>query len=168
MHAGQRHHHRRQSLVAGGHAEHAAARRQRSDQPAEHRGRVVAIGQAVEHRRRALRAAVTRIGAGARERDGARRLELACRRFHQQSDFPVAGVIAEGDRRAVGGANAAVGRENQELAAGHRRRLPAHAGVLGPAEEIAGRALPQHFRGERQSPGRPGHTGGDVEQRAVA
>ena len=48
---GQRHHHRRQSLVARRHAQHAAPRRQRSDETAEdHRG-VVAEGKAVEHRR---------------------------------------------------------------------------------------------------------------------
>ena len=36
------------------------------------------------------------------------RLELPRRRLHQQPDLPVAGVIAERDRRAVGGADAAV------------------------------------------------------------
>ena len=168
VHAGQRHHHRRQAFVAGGDAEHAAAGRQRSDQPAEHRRRVVAIGQAVEHRRRALRAPVARIGAGAGERDRAGCLELTRRRFHQQPDFPVSGVIAEGDRRAVWRANPAVRRENQELAAGHGRRFPAHARVLAPAEQIAGRTLAQHLGGERQGAGRSGHTGGDVEQRAIA
>ena len=43
--AGERHHHRRQALVAGRDAEHAAAGRQRADQPAEDRRRVVAIGR---------------------------------------------------------------------------------------------------------------------------
>ena len=70
--AGERHHHRRQALVAGRDAEHAAARRQRADQPAEDHRRVVAVRQAVEHRRRALRAAVARIGARGGERDRAR------------------------------------------------------------------------------------------------
>ena len=41
----------------------------------------------------------------------------AGRRLHQQADFPVTGVIPERDRRAVGRADAAVGREHQELAA---------------------------------------------------
>ena len=168
VHAGQRHHHRRQPFIAGRDAEHTASGRQRSDQPAEHRRRVVAIGQAVEHRRRALRPSVARIGAGAGERDRARCLELTRRRFHQQADFPVSGVIPEGDRRAVWRANPAVRRENQELAAGHGRRFPAHARVLAPAEQVAGRTLAQHLGGERQGAGRSGHTGGNVEQRAIA
>ena len=69
---GQRHHHRRQPLVAGRDAEHAAPRRQRSDQPAEDRRRVVAVRQAVEHRRRALRPAVARIGARRRQTESRR------------------------------------------------------------------------------------------------
>ena len=44
-----------------------------------------------------------------------RRLELLRRRLHQQADFPVAGVIAERDRRAVVGAQAAVRAEDQKL-----------------------------------------------------
>ena len=70
---GQRHHHRRQALVAGGDAEHARARRQRADQPAQHDGGVVAVGQAVHHAGRALRAAVAGVGAEAGERDAAER-----------------------------------------------------------------------------------------------
>ena len=35
----------------------------------------------------------------------------ARRRLHEQADLPVAGVIAERDRRAVGGADAALGAE---------------------------------------------------------
>ena len=61
--AGQGHHHGRQALVAGGHAEHAAGVGDRADQPAEDAGRVVAVGQAVEHAGRALGAAVARVGA---------------------------------------------------------------------------------------------------------
>ena len=106
--AGQRHHHRRQSLVARRHAQHAAPRRQRPDQPPQHHRRVVAVRQAVEHAGRALRAAVARIGAIAGERHAPRGLQLRGRRLHEQPDFPVAGVIAERDRRAVGCADAAV------------------------------------------------------------
>ena len=168
VHAGQRHHHRRQAFIAGRDAEHTASGRQRSDQPAEHRRRIIAIGQAVEHRRRALRPSVARIGAGAGERDRASCLELTRRCFHQKADFPVPGVITEGNRRAVWRANPAVRRENQELAAGHGRRFPAHARVLAPAEQIAGRTLAQHLGSERQGAGRTRHTGGDVEQGAIA
>ena len=76
-------------LVACRHTEHTAAGRRRSDQPAENRRRIVAMRKAVEHRRRALRAAVARIRARGGERDRARLFELASRRFHRQPDFPV-------------------------------------------------------------------------------
>ena len=63
VHRGERHHHGRQSFIAGGHPDHAPARGQRADQAAEDGGGVVAIGQAVEHAGRALRAAVAGVGA---------------------------------------------------------------------------------------------------------
>ena len=83
----------------------------------KHHGGVVAVGQAVHHAGRALRAAVAGVGAEAGEGDAADALELLGRRLHQQADLPVAGVVAERDRRAVGGADAAGGAENQEFAA---------------------------------------------------
>ena len=95
---GQGHHHRRQSLVAGGDADDALPRRQRADQPAQHDGGVVAIGQAVHHAGRALRAAVAGIGAEAGERDAAAAPQFLRGGLHQQADFPVAGVIARGRR----------------------------------------------------------------------
>ena len=161
---GERHHHRGQTLVAGGDAEDAATRRERSNQAAEDGRRVVAIGEAVEHRRRALRAAVARIGAGGGEGDRAGSLELARRGLHEQADFPVPGVVAERDRRAIRRADPAVRRENEELRAADRRRLPAHAGVLRPAEDVAGRPRPQHLRGQRQRTHRTGHVRGDVKE----
>ncbi len=103
---------------------HAAARGQRADQAPEDGGRVVAVGQAVEHARGALRAAVARVGAVAGERHRARRLQLFRRRLHQQADFPVPGVVAQRDRRAVGGADAAVRAEDQELLAAQQRAGP--------------------------------------------
>ena len=45
-------------------------------------------------------------------------------RLHEQPDLPVAGVIAERDRRAVGGADAALGAEHEELRAGRARADP--------------------------------------------
>ena len=135
--AGERHHHGGQPLVARGDAEDAATRRERSNQAAEDRGGVVAIGEAVEHRRRALRTAIAGIGARGREGDGARALELVRRGLHEQADFPVPGVIAESDRRSVRRADAAVRREDEELFAADGGRLPAHPGVLRPAEDVA-------------------------------
>ena len=122
--AGKRHHHRRQALVAGRDADHAAPGGQRSDQPPEDDRRIVAIGEAVEHRRRALRSAVARIGARRGKRNRAGALEFTRRRFDEQTDFPVTGVIAERDWRAVRRAHAAVRREDQELGPPHRRRAP--------------------------------------------
>ena len=153
---GQRHHHRGQALVAGGDAEHALARGQRAHQAAQHDRGVVAVRQGVHHAGRALRAAVAGIGAGAGERDGVQRLQLARGFGHQQADFPMAGVIAERDGRAVCSAQAAVRAEDQELRVEQPRRVPAHAGVLRQAEEVAGGRVEQHLRRDGQLPGGPG------------
>ena len=135
------------------------SRRQRADQPPQdHRG-VVAIGQAVHHAGGALRAAVAGIGAEAGEGDAAERLQLVRRRLHEQADFPVAGVIAERDGRAVGVADAAGRAEDQELAAAQFGRLPAHADVLRPAEQVAARRFAQHLLGQRQAAGGAGGGG---------
>ena len=45
----QRHEHRRKALVAGGDPEHPLPQRERSSQAPQHRGGVVAVGEAVEH-----------------------------------------------------------------------------------------------------------------------
>ena len=152
----ERHHHRGQSLVARRHAEHTAPRRQRSNQPAEYRRRIVPERQTVEHRRRALRSPVAWIGARRGKRNRAGRLEHTGRRLEKQSDLPVTGVITERDRRPVGRANAAVRREHQKFLAAERGGIPSHAGVLRPAEQIARRPLAQHLRRQRQRARRPG------------
>ncbi len=113
--ARERHHHGGQTFVAGGDADDAAARGQRTDEPSEDGGRVVAIRQRIEHGGSALAAAVAGIGAVGGEGHGALRFQFARGGFHEQADFPVAGVIAESDGRAVGGADAAVGAEDEEL-----------------------------------------------------
>ena len=51
--------------------------------------------------------------------------------------FPVAGVEAEGDGGAVGGAQASVGAEDEDFRADEFLRFPSHACVLAQAEEIA-------------------------------
>ena len=166
--AGQRHHHRGQSLVAGGYAEDAAARGQGADQASEDAGRVVAVGQGIEHAGGALGAAVARVGAIGRERHGAQALQLFRRGVHEQRHFPVPGVIPEGDGRAIGGANAAVGAEDEKLFAAEQGGVPAHAGVLGPAEEVAGGAVEQHFRRYGSGALRSARFGRDIENRGVA
>ncbi len=164
---GQRHHHRRQPLVAGRDAEHAAPGRQGSDQPSENHRGVVPERQAVEHCRRSLRPPVARVGARGRERRRANCLQRLCCFLDEESHFPVPGVIAEGDRRAVGGAHAAVRRQDQKLGRAERRWVPAHAGVLAPAEQIARGPGQEHLGGEGQRPGRPLGLAGDVENRGV-
>ena len=149
--AGQREHRCGQSLVAGCDAEHARRSRQRSDQPPHDDRRVVAIGQAVEHAGRALRSPVARIAAVDGERDGARRAQRLRRTAHQQSDLPVPGVVAEGDRLALLGAHATHGADDHVLRSAERVRAPAHAGVLREAEDVAARLVAQHLRGQRQT-----------------
>ena len=96
---------------------HALARRQRADQPAQHHAR-----------RRCDRAGCPSCpvvpcvrpshGSVQKPANGTQpqRAQLLRRRLHQQADFPVAGVVAQGDGRAVGIADAAGRAEDQELA----------------------------------------------------
>ena len=167
-HRGQRHHHRRQALVAGGDAEHAAARRQRADQPAEDQGGVVPVREAVHHPDRALRPAVAGVGDEAGERQALEPAQLLRGRLHEQADLPVPRVVAERDRPAVGRADAALGREDQELGAPELARVPPHAGVLRPAEEIAARPVEEHLRRQREAARRSRSHRLDVEQPDVA
>ncbi len=131
-------------------------------------GGVVAIRQAVEHAGRALRAAVARIGAEGGKRHAARLFEFASGGFDQQADFPMSGVVAQRHRRAVGGANAPLRAEHQELGPEHLLRRPAHAGVLRHAEQVAAGPVSQHFGRERQRASRPGSIGLNLEQRRLA
>ena len=89
--AGQRHHHRRQAFIAGGDADHALAGGQRADQPAHDDGRVVAVGQRVEHAGGALRAPVARVAdvAGEGQRALARSVSAASRTSRPSSQCPV-------------------------------------------------------------------------------
>ena len=151
---GQGHHHRRQAFVAGGNAQHAFARGQRTHEPAQHHGRIIAVGQRVHHARGALRAAVAGIGARAGEGCSALRLQLPRGLSHQQPDFPVSGMKAESYGLAVFCAQAAVGAEDQKLGIEQPLRLPTHAGILRETEEIARGLGKQHLRCERQSSGR--------------
>ena len=56
------------------------------------------------------------------ERHDARRAQRLGGGAHEQADLPVAGVVAERDRRAVLGAQAALRAEDQELRRGRPRR----------------------------------------------
>ena len=161
---GDRHQHGRKALVTGADADHAPAVRQAAHEPAQHERRVVAVGQGVEHAGRALRPAVARVRDVRRERQPAEAVELRRGLANQQSDLPVAGVIAERDGGAVVGANSTECREEEELVASDLRRLPAHTGVLREAEHVAGRALLQERVRERQSPFGPCRGRLDLEE----
>ena len=165
---GERHEHRGQTLVAGGDAEHAAPRGQGADQPAQDHGGVVAVGQTVEHAVGAIGAPVAGIADVAGEGNGLGRGEHAGRLLHQQADLPVPGVVTERDRCAVRCTDAALGAQNEKLFAQHRGRRPTHAGVLGPAEEIAAGHSPQLVGIERKTALRTGRLGAQRVDRVVA
>ena len=165
---GERHRHRRQTLVAGAHGDHAPARRQAADEPAQHERGVVPVRERVEHPGRALRASVARVGDVGRERQAAEPVELDGGLAHEQPDLPVPGVVAEGDRRPVVRAHPALRREDQERVAPGLRRVPAHPGVLAEPEDVPGRPVAQELRRQRQQAGRPVRRGLDVEEVALA
>ena len=121
-------------------------------------------GQGVEHAGGALGASVAGIGAGSGEGDGVEGFQGDGGFGYQCADFPVAGVEAEGDGGSIGGAQAAVGAEDEDFRAEQFLRFPAHAGVLAQAEEIAGGRGEQHFRGDGQQAVRTGRVGGYVVQ----
>ena len=146
----QRHEHRRKALVAGGDPEHAAPQRQRPGEAPQHRGGVVAVGEAVEHPGRSLAAAVTGIGAEAGKGDLAEPTQFLRSRCDKEPDLPVAGVIAEGHRPAIGGAHAPLRGKDQKLRIGRSRGRPSHADVLRQPEQIPRGGVPEHLIGERQ------------------
>ncbi len=150
---GQRHHHGGEALVAGGDAEDAGAGGERAHEAAKDDGGVVAVGEGVEHAGGALGAAVAGVGAGSGEGDGVHGFEFAGGFGYEGADLPVTGVEAEGDGRAVCGAKAAVGAEDEDFGAEDAGGIPAHADVLAEAEEIAGGLGEEHLGGDGESAG---------------
>ena len=73
------------------------------------------------------------------------------------------GVKTEGDRLAVRRAHPPLRAENEELFPAKLARVPAHSGVLRPAENIAARRLAEHLRGQRQLPRRPRRFGANAK-----
>ncbi len=61
-------------------------------------------------------------------------------------------MVAQRDRRAVGGADAAQSAEDEVLLAVERVGPPAHADVLGQSEDVAARRFAQHLFGQWQAP----------------
>ena len=162
---GEGDHHRRHPLVTGGHADHAPPIRQRADEPAQNRGCVISVGQAVEHAGRALGAPIARVGAISGKGDGTQPLEFPRRRLHQQPHLPVTGVIAQSNGSAVGGADAAHGAEYEELLAAEFRRIPTHPRVLTVGEDVATGTAHHLLLAEGETPLRPGGGGANLEYR---
>ncbi|MDB5348630.1 MAG: YjhG yagF: putative dehydratase, YjhG/YagF [Schlesneria sp.] len=131
---GEGHHHGGEAFVAGGDADDPFASWQRSDQTFQHDGGVVAIGEAIHHADGPLRAAIAGIANVRCERQGFESIEFFGGGSHEQADFVVAGVIAQGNRLAVFAANPALGAEDQVLVSQQLPGVPAHAGVLGEPE----------------------------------
>ena len=65
----------------------------------------------------------------------------------------------EGDGGSVGAAQSSVGAEDEHFRSEQLLRFPAHAGVLGQAEEVAGGRGKQHFRGNGQQAARTRRVG---------
>ncbi len=143
--AGQCHHHRRQSLVTGGHSHHSVASGQGTNLAAEHLRSIVAVRQTVHHPRRALNASVARVGAKRREGQAVSHLEFLGSRLHQQSDFPVTGMVAKSYGSSICVPNAALSAQDQELLSGKLIWTPTHASVLAVRKEIAARGIAQHI-----------------------
>ena len=152
---GQGEHHRREPLVAGGDSDDPLAARQRADQPAEDDGRVVSVGEAVHHAGRPLRPTVAGVGHRPGERDGAAGPQLLGRRADEQAHLPVPGVVAQRDRLAGRAAEPAHRAEDQERLAADLLGRPAHARILGQAEQVPGRPFAEHRVRQRQGPRGP-------------
>jgi hypothetical protein len=165
---GERQHRGGQALVAGGDPENARPPRQRSDLATHHDRGVIAVGQAVHHPRRTLGAAVAGIRARGCERQTRRLANRLGGGAHQQADFPVSGVVAECDGLAVVAAEAPLGAQDQVGRARGLARVPAHARVLGEAEEIAARGAAQHFRFDRETAARALGAGANLARIRVA
>ena len=161
------HEHRRQSFVARRNAHHARASRQRADEPSQHHRGIVAERQRIHHAFGALRAPIAWVGAETCKWQRAERFEFTRGRLHEQTDFPMAGVIAERDRRAVVGAQAAGGGEDEVFGAVEFRGIPAHARVEGHAEDVARGPVSEHVLGERERARGASGLGGDIENRGV-
>jgi len=163
----QSHHHGGQAFVAGGDAHHAAPGWQRADQPAQDDGCVIAVSQAVHHPACALRPSVAWIADEAGEGNGLDPLELFSGSLGQQTDFPMAGVISQGNRSAIRGANSTLCAENQVFVSAELARIPTHSGVHGPAEDIPAGCLLQPIRLQRQGSGWAGGVSPNIIQRIV-
>src|SRR5262245_42831407 len=114
---------------------------QRANLPAENLGCIVAVWQTVHHARCPLSAPVARVSAKRCKRQAVSHLEFFRRRLHQQTNFPMTGVISKGNRSAIGFPNSPLRAQDQKLFARKLIRVPTHAGVLAVSKKIAARGI---------------------------
>ena len=163
--AGESDHRGGEAFVTGGDTHDAVAGGQGADHAAHDDGGVVAIGEAVHHAGGALGAAIAGVGAIDGEGDGVVGADGLGGFLDEEADFPVAGVVAEGDRAAVFGAQAAFGADDDVLFAVDFFRVPAHGDILGHGEEVAAGFVEQHVfvEGEFAFASLPAGAGGREE-----
>ena len=161
---GQGHHHGGKSFVAGGDADDTHAGGERAHEAAQDDGGIVAVGQGVEHAGGALGASIAGVGAGSGEGDGVEGFEGDGGFRDQGAEFPVAGVEAESDGSAVGGAKSSMGAEDEDFLAQQLLWFPTHSGVLAETEEITGGGGEQHFRSDGENAAGARGVGGYVVQ----
>src|SRR5262249_2848809 len=114
-----------------------------------------------------LGAAIAGVGAKGGKREGAEAFEFPGGGFDEQADFPMAGVIAQRDGFSIGRADAALGAEEEKRFARGFAGVPAHAGVLSEAEDVAARTMAEVVVGQRQASDRTGGFGFDLEEVAA-
>ena len=165
--SGKRHHHRRETFIAGRNTHHSFAGRQRTGEAPEDNCGIVTIGKGVKHPRCALRTAITWVADKARKWRRALLAEAYRGGSYLEADFPVTGVVAEGDRFAIVVAEPAESREDKVFILRDRARFPAHPDVLCEAKQVTAGPVEQHVLGEGESA--CGAIGGcrDIEERVV-
>jgi hypothetical protein len=84
-----------------------------------------------------------------------------------EADFPVAGVVAEGDRLAIVVAEPAESREDKVFILVYRTRFPAHPYILREAKQVTARPVEQHVLREGESACGAIRRGRDIEERVV-
>jgi hypothetical protein len=93
--------------------------------------------------------------------------EAYCGGSYLEADFPVTGVVAEGDRLASGVAQPAESREDEVFILVYRAWFPAHPNILREAKQVTARPVEQHVLREGESACGAIRRGRDIEERVV-
>ena len=94
-------------------------------------------------------------------------MDFLGRGLHQQADFPVASVVAQCDRPAIRGADAALCADDEELSPAQLVGVPAHPRVLAVAKDVAARRFDDLLYGQRQLAAGTGSAGADLVDRII-